>query len=552
MRLTTAVVSAIGRRAAAVALAVSLSLPLAYCGVRYAATGTGAGSDEALLLLLAAVALGFGTLAGLRLSPLGALHRALSELDDERERAVVSARDMAQQLSWQGSHDALTGLVNRSEFERRLEELIRVTAGTERHHVLCYMDLDQFKIPNDTCGHVAGDELLRQVTTLMQGRIRESDTLARLGGDEFGLVLDGCSLEKGREVCQALLDAVCAFRFSWQDKTFAVSASMGLVRIDTDTVSKAALLSAADAACYTAKEAGRGRLQTYEAADANIARRQQEMDWVARITRAMDENRLLLHAQECSAIVRDDGAPLHFELLVRMLDEQGNIVAPGAFLPAAERYDLMPSIDRWVIQAAFAAIAKVIPHFGGRAAMFAINLSGASINADFLIDFVKQQTQAHGLDPRCVCFEITETVAVNQFRRAAHIIKELKSMGFCFALDDFGSGMSSFAYLKNLPVDFLKIDGGFVREMDKDPVSRSMVAAINQIGHAMGLKTIAEWVENEAVLRELRVIGVDFAQGYAIGRPSPLPESSVEAGAGRPRVYAHACAEAFGGVTAAA
>jgi diguanylate cyclase (GGDEF)-like protein len=528
MGLTSAVASAIGRRAAAVSLAVGLCLPLAYCGVRYAATGSNAGSDEALLLALAALVLGCGTLAGLRFSPLGALHRALSEFDDERERAVVSARDMARQLSWQATHDALTGLVNRSEFERRLEELIRVTAGTERQHVLCYMDLDQFKIPNDTCGHIAGDELLRQVTTLVQGRIRESDTLARLGGDEFGLVLDGCSLEKAREVCQTLLNAVSVFRFSWEDRTFTVSASMGLVRIDKDTVSKGALLSAADAACYTAKEAGRGRLQTYEAADANIARRQQEMDWVARITRAMDENRLLLHAQECSAIVRDDEAALHFELLVRMVDEQGKIVAPGAFLPAAERYDLMPSIDRWVIAAAFKAITKVIPHFRGRPALFAINLSGASINADYLIDFVKQQTVAHGLDPRCVCFEITETVAVNHLRSAAHIVKELKSMGFKFALDDFGSGMSSFAYLKNLPVDYLKIDGGFVREMDKDPVSRSMVAAINQIGHAMGLKTIAEWVENESVLEELRAIGVDFAQGYAIGRPSPLPDAPID------------------------
>ena len=439
---------------------------------------------------------------------------------------VTAARDLARQLSWQATHDALTGLVNRSEFERRLDDLIRSTWDTDRHHVLCYMDIDQFKIVNDTCGHTAGDEMLKEVTALINSKIRGSDTRARLGGDEFGLLLDGCSLDKAREICQGLLGVVSAFRFSWQEKIFTVGLSAGLVAINADTPSKAAALSAADAACYTAKERGRGRIQTYEPGDLHIARRHQEMDWVARITRAMDEDRLVLHAQACSPIAPGSDAPLHFELLVRMIDEHGMLVAPGAFLPAAERYDLMPSIDRWVIQSAFSSIGKLLAMFPGRRVMFAVNLSGASLNADFLLAFVKQQTITHGIDPRCICFEITETVAVNHLRQAARFIKELKAMGFYFALDDFGSGMSSFAYLKNLPVDYLKIDGGIVKEMDKDAVSRSMVAAINQIGHAMGLKTIAEWVESAAILEECREIGVDFAQGYAIGRPGPLQDAS--------------------------
>jgi len=442
---------------------------------------------------------------------------------------VSAARDMAGKLSWQATHDALTGLVNRSEFERRLEALITMPES-DKHHVLCYLDLDQFKIVNDTCGHVAGDELLKQLTALLHETIRDSDTLARLGGDEFGLLLEGCSLEKGQQIGENLLKAVSAFRFSWEDKIFAVGVSAGLVAITPATPSKAFALSAADAACYTAKDKGRGRLETYEVGGGDVTKRREEMDWVARITQAVDEDRLVLHGQLCVPIVKAD-EPLHLELLVRMTDATGKLVPPGSFMPAAERYDLMPAIDRWVIRTAFSSVASVRSTFAGRPVIFGVNLSGASINAEFLLDYIKEQAAACATDPRSICFEVTETVAINQLRQARHLMKELKSMGFLFALDDFGAGMSSFAYLKNLPVDYLKIDGAFVKEMDKDSVSRSMVIAINQIGHAMGLKTIAEWVENQAIYDLLKEIGVDFAQGYAIAKPMPLDEVAGAAGA---------------------
>jgi diguanylate cyclase (GGDEF)-like protein/PAS domain S-box-containing protein len=434
---------------------------------------------------------------------------------------VSAARDMAHELSWQATHDALTGLVNRREFERRMEALI--ARKSDKRSVLCYLDLDQFKIVNDTSGHVAGDELLKQLSALLQEETRASDTVARLGGDEFGLLLEGCSIDKGKMICEKIQKAVSAFRFSWEEKIFGVDVSAGLVEITKECGSNSDVLSAADAACYRAKAKGPGRLEVFELGDKDLTKRREDMGWVERITRAVDENRLVLYAQPYKSLTRSAQSELHVELLLRMIDEAGNVVLPGAFLPAAERYDLMPIIDRWVIRSAFSSI-KACQTRLGQPTIFGINLSGASINAEFLLDYVEQQAALHDIDPRSICFEVTETVAINQIRQAARLMRELKSRGFRFALDDFGVGMSSFAYLKNLPVDYLKIDGSFVKELGKDEISRTLVRAINEVGHAMGLQTIAEWVESEAILAVLREIGVDYAQGYAFAKPAPLDE----------------------------
>jgi diguanylate cyclase (GGDEF)-like protein len=425
------------------------------------------------------------------------------------------------EISHQAAHDALTGLINRREFESRLEIALQNAQIEKLQHTILYLDLDQFKVINDTCGHVAGDQLLRQLTTLLQGSLRQSDTLARLGGDEFGVLLECCSLEPAVRIAETLRQTVNDFHFVWQDKTFPIGVSIGLVNFGDDGLTLGDVLSIADAACYVAKDKGRNRIHVYSPGDNELAQRNSEMDWIGRIRKALDENRFVLYAQKIIPLSGDGNEGEHHELLIRMLDEAGKLIPPMAFIPAAERYNLMPTLDRWVIKTAFAqykgaGTGKAPPR------SCAINLSGASIGDDNLLAFIKEQFDTFQIPPGVICFEVTETSAIANLGKAAVLIRDLKAMGCRFALDDFGSGMSSFAYLKHLPVDFLKIDGSFVKDMVDDRIDHAMVEAINRIGHVMGIQTIAEFVENDAILAELRKIGVDFAQGYGIGRPQPL------------------------------
>lgn len=435
-------------------------------------------------------------------------------------RDVTKERTLTQELAWQASHDPLTGLVNRHEFERRLALLADAARMGRERHTLLYVDLDQFKLVNDTCGHIAGDELLCQLATLLSAKIRSVDTLARLGGDEFGVLLPGCNAVQGEGIAEKLRQEISEFRFVWADKTFSVGASIGLVEITAESGDLAALLSAADTACYMAKERGRNRICVHQPYDADVRRRYGEIEWVNKMTRAFEENRFHLYYQEIHPLPLD-GSCSHREILLRMVDEKGQLVPPMAFIPAAERYSLMPTIDRWVVRGVFAWLKhnkeSLTPN-----SSFSINLSGQSLGDEAFADFVLDQLRLYGVDPRHICFEVTETAAIANLTRAMRLMTALRNVGCRFSLDDFGSGMSSFAYLKNLPVDSIKIDGAFVRDMLTDPMDFAMVEAISRIGHVMGLTTIAEYVENDEIVRRLTELGVDYAQGFGVHRPEPL------------------------------
>jgi diguanylate cyclase (GGDEF)-like protein/PAS domain S-box-containing protein len=435
---------------------------------------------------------------------------------------VSRARTLARQLAHQASHDFLTGLVNRHEFERRVGRALQRSQQEAITHALCFLDLDQFKVVNDTCGHGAGDELLRQLANTLQKKVRRRDTLARLGGDEFGVLLEHCPPGQATRVAHELLEAVQEFRFVWEGKPFALGVSIGVVPITGETESLATVLRDADAACYAAKERGRNRVHFYEPNDAAMALRQGEMQWVSRITSALEEGRFRLYGQPIVPLVPRHGERVRVEVLLRMVEHDGTLIAPGAFIPAAERYNLMGAVDRWVVREVAALYGT--HQASGWQPIASINLSGASLGDPSMLTFVRDQLARHALSPEALCFEITETAAIANLALAAHFIRELKGMGCWFALDDFGSGMSSFAYLQSLPVDSLKIAGAFLRHIESDPVEYAMVEAINRVGHVMRLKTVAEGVESLDTLETLRKIGVDYAQGYAIAEPRPLEE----------------------------
>ena len=436
---------------------------------------------------------------------------------------VTSLRNMARQMAWQARHDPLTGLINRGEFELRLEQALVSARSGHTQHALCYLDLDQFKIVNDTCGHIAGDELLKQLTVHLQARVRETDTLARLGGDEFGILLEHCPIEEASDTAEVLREVVKKFRFAWQDKVFEIGASIGVVPISTDSGSIVDVLSAADSACYVAKDQGRNRIHVYQSEDKALVQRHGEMQWVQRVNQALGEDRFRLFFQKVLPLSADENEQ-YGEILVRMVDEQGKMVLPMAFIPAAERYQMMPAIDRWVLSATLEALSEKTPALAD-INVCAVNLSGQSLCDDHFLASVVDILCASSINPTQICFEITETAAIANLARAMRFISVLKGMGCRFALDDFGSGLSSFMHLKHLPVDFLKIDGSFVRDMAKDPVDAAMVEAINRIGHVMGIRTIAEAVENEAILTRLRDLGVNYAQGTIIARPEPFGSS---------------------------
>jgi diguanylate cyclase (GGDEF)-like protein/PAS domain S-box-containing protein len=437
-------------------------------------------------------------------------------------RDVSASRRMAQQLSHQASHDALTGLVNRTEFDRRLRAALDSAVTRGRQHSLLYLDLDQFKVVNDTCGHIAGDELLKQLSSMLAMQLRGSDTLARLGGDEFGVLIEGCEPAPAARLAEKLRRAVADFNFAWDGHLFPTSVSIGQVNFHDHGLTVSEILSKADEACYLAKDSGRNRVHTYTPGDEVLARRHGEMEWIERIRQAMDEDRMQLYAQPIVAVADPSAPPLEWEVLLRMRERDGQIVPPMAFIPAAERYNLMPAVDRWVVRALFAHAAARADAVGDTRTCFAINLSAATLGDPAFVDFVKERLWASQVAPARICFEITETAAIGNFAAALKLIQDLRALGCRFALDDFGSGMSSFAYLKHLPVDTLKIDGAFVRGIAVDPVARAMVGSINEIGHLMGLRTIAEFVEDDAILAELRGLGVDAAQGFGLGAPAPL------------------------------
>jgi diguanylate cyclase (GGDEF)-like protein len=442
-----------------------------------------------------------------------AVERELREADLRREH-----RQAEELVRHQASHDALTGLINRREFERRLERALAEARSEGRRHALCYLDLDQFKVVNDACGHGAGDELLKQLVARLRGGMRESDTLARLGGDEFGILLDNCSLESADRAARTLLDRVRDFRFAWLGKTFEVGASIGLVPIDASSGDSGSLMCAADVACYAAKDLGRNRVHVYAPDDAEVSRRRGEMGWVSRIKQALREDGFRLFAQPIVSAV--DGRARDREVLLRLVGEQGELILPDAFVPAAERYGVMTAIDRWVVERVVTTCrhwSRENPDCG-----CSVNLSGASVNDDGFLQFLQGLLTDRALPARSICFEITETTAIVNLSKAGHFVRELKALGCRFALDDFGSGLSSFTYLKSLPVDYLKIAGGFVRGLVEDPVDGAMVDAINRIGHLMGLQTIAEYVERPSVLEAVRRIGVDYVQGNAIAPPGPI------------------------------
>jgi diguanylate cyclase (GGDEF)-like protein/PAS domain S-box-containing protein len=435
---------------------------------------------------------------------------------------VSKERRLHRALHYQASHDALTGLINRREFENRLTAAVdNARQDAASRHALLYLDLDQFKLVNDTCGHPAGDQLLKQITGVLQSRVRSGDTLARLGGDEFGILLQSCTLDQAMRIAETLRQAIRDYRFMWQDGALAVGVSIGIVEITRETPTVANVMSAADVACYSAKDQGRDRVRLYKPDD--VPERHREMHWVSKLTRACDESRFELFYQPIVPIGTTSNEREHFELMLRLRDESGALVTPAEFIPAAERYNIMPSIDRWVVRQ---ALDRLVHRTGSGIKPFtiAVNLSGTSLNDERFLEYLIAELSANELAAGAMCFEITETAAIANLGNVVYFMRELKTRGCHFALDDFGSGLSSFMYLKTLPVDYLKIDGQFVENVTRDRVDRSMIEAISQVGRAMGIHTIAERVESAEVLAELARLGIGFAQGFHIAEPRPTKD----------------------------
>lgn len=435
---------------------------------------------------------------------------------------VSKIRELIEQRSWEATHDPLTGLFNRREFEHRVQAALADAQRSGQTHVLLYMDLDRFKIVNDSCGHAAGDRLLANLSALIQARLRESDVFARLGGDEFGLLLMGCNPEHGQRIAADIVAAVSDHVFHWNAQTFSVGMSVGLTIIGRDSINVDEVLGEADSACYRAKEQSDDRIHVYCPADLELASRRNETGWVARIQSALGQGRFVLYQQTMAGLQAGSQDRIHLEILLRLIDDDGAIIRPERFFPAAERYHLMSEIDRWVIAHTFAAFQTIAAQYGDLLPLIHINLSGASVTSNGLIDFIREQMEHHDVDPGAICFEIAEAVAIRHLSPVAEVIDDCKRLGFSLALADVGRGTNSFGYLRNLPVDYLKIDGSFVRNLATDAIDRTMTETINRIGHLMGLATIAECAENDAIVAVLREIGVDYAQGDGVDQSRPL------------------------------
>ena len=435
---------------------------------------------------------------------------------------ITESRRLVEQMSYQATHDSLTGLVNRREFECRIEHALAGYREHSSYHSLCYLDLDQFKLVNDTAGHAIGDRLLQQIAKLLLSLIRERDTLARLGGDEFGLLLNNCRVEDSYAICEAIVASVRDFKFTWENRSFQIGVSVGVAPITADIETPAQLLSQADVACYTAKDQGRNQVYAYRSENGEPTRHHGEILRAAELKNAIIENRFCIYLQPLKQLNGLEKTTLHYEVLLRLIDQCDDVLLPSAFISAAERFGLIGEIDRWVLHTAFALCRDLLEK--SDQVQLAINLSGHSLSDDKLFDYICRQHRDFAIPADAICFEITETAAVHSLNKASGFVKELKMLGFRFALDDFGTGLSSFRYLKKLPVDYLKIDGSFVQGMVTDSTDHSMVEAIHQIGCKMGLKTIAEYAETAAIVEQLRKLGVDFAQGFALGYPVPAEE----------------------------
>ena len=442
---------------------------------------------------------------------------------------ITEIRQLSERLSHQTCHDNLTDLINRQEFQRRLKRVLATSMKEKSEHVLCYMDMDQFKVVNDTCGHSSGDELLCKIAGILQSKVRKRDTLARLGGDEFGILMEYCNLDQARQVALSLQKAIQELRFECSNSSFNLSVSMGLVSINEFSSNDSELLKEADVACFMAKESGRNRIHIYHPEDEELVQKHGEMHWVSRINQALEEDHFQLYAQPIVPLKGENGSFPHYEFLVRMEEKDGTIIPPGIFLPAAERYNLITRIDQWVISKSF-SIMKTYPDIMSQLDFCSINISGQSLTDPDFLEFVVHQLEENSINAAKVCFEITETSAISNLGSATRFISTLKKFGCQFALDDFGSGLSSFAYLKNLNVDYLKIDGMFVKDIVHNEVDYAMVKMINELGHVMGMQTIAEFVEDETILGMLSDIGVDNVQGYGVGKPMPSLEIFYDIG----------------------
>jgi len=465
-----------------------------------------------------------------------ALIRASASPIRDREGRIIGAvlvfhdvskeRQMEDQLAYQASHDALTGLLDRGEFERQLSAALHSAKTSGRQHALCYMDLDQFKVVNDACGHAAGDELLVQLSALLMATVRDTDILARLGGDEFAVLLMDCPLELAANKAESLRDVVKSFRFIWQGKRFDVGFGIGVVPVTENSGTTTDVLRAADIACYAAKSKGRNQVFVYQADSPELEKRRGEMRWATRIGEALENKQFRLYYQTIKPVGAAEPGLFHCELLMRREDENGELSSPEAFIPAAERFNLMPDIDRWVVSAALPRITELARFAAnkGQRVLCGINLSGQSLGDESFYEYVDRLMNAYQVPAEAVCFEVTESSAIVNLDVALAFIQKMRARGCRFALDDFGTGVSSFSYLKKLPLDYVKIDGSFIRDLLHQPVDEAMVQCINRIAHTLGIKTIAEYVENEALLERLRELGTDYAQGYAIARPAPLDE----------------------------
>ncbi len=441
---------------------------------------------------------------------------------------VTKHHMLKKEIAYKGTHDELTGLINRKAFENELEQIINSDEINTVQYVVCYMDIDQFKVINDRCGHVAGDELLKQLSKILKDNLSRRDILAYMGGDEFCILLQHCTLNQANRILELLQQLIHEFRFFWQEKKHTVTFSMGLVPVDKYFESASNILSIADTACHSAKEAGRDRITIYTATDKSLGKKREEMSWVERINTALEEDRFILYYQPIVAI-KNGSLDKHYELLIRMKDEKENIIPPGTFLPAAENYNLSSKIDRWVVQTTLSWLEAYADTLE-QGLSWGINLSGQSLGDETLLRFIIEEFHHKQIRPDTVYFEVTETAAIANLDNAIHFINSMQKKGCRFALDDFGSGLSSFAYLKNLPVDLLKIDGVFVKEIAINNIDYAMVKAINDVAQAMGKKTIAEFVENNEIIEKLKTIGVDYAQGYGIDKPKPLADFYSEQG----------------------
>jgi diguanylate cyclase (GGDEF)-like protein len=438
----------------------------------------------------------------------------------EREQREQELYASQKELSYQANHDALSDLINRRGFEHLLQQAMQCA---HPKLVLCYLDLDQFKIINDTCGHAAGDELLRQVSHLIQRHIRSDDTLARLGGDEFGILMQNCNISDAALVAQKLIDQIGQYRFFWEGKSFAITVSIGISSITDKVQTTYDLLRNADIACYTAKDAGRNCFRIYEESVSDAARLHSDMEWVNKINQALENDGFCLYAQKIVPNMMKGATGLHYEVLLRMLDDEGGIIPPNAFLPAAERYHLMTKIDKWVIKHLFEYLSMHPDHLS-EVTLCSINISGPSLTVPEFQQAVIDSLQHYKIPAAKICFEITETTAISNLTDAITFIDAMHERGCSFALDDFGTGLSSFAYLKYLPVDYLKIDGVFVKGIVDDPIDYAMVKSIHEVATVMGKKTVAEFVENRDIELKLSEIGVHYSQGFGIAKPCPIEE----------------------------